>query len=280
VNHVVNNFPVSQRRACLLLEQPLSTQRLNPVAASNFEQTLRARLREIAAARPRYGYRRMHALLNREGFRVNHKRVQRLCRDEGLRVRVKKRKRARRGQSTIPSDRLCAARPNHVWALDFQFDQTSNCKVLKYLNITDEFSKEALAIEVKRSMSGDDIVTVLEALINIHGAPEFVRMDNGTEMTSNTVADWCRLRAADISFKDLGSPCQNAYVESFNGKLRDELLGVEIFTTLLEAKIMAVDYRQDYNQNRPHSSLGYMTPHEFKQNWHHNNQGLTTVLAH
>jgi putative transposase len=220
-----------------------------------------------------------HALLVREGFGVNHKRVQRLCRDEGLRVRVKKRKRARLGQSTNPQDRLSAARPNHVWALDFQFDQTSICRVLKYLNITDEFSKEALAIEVERSMSGDDIVTVMEALINIHGAPEFVRMDNGTELTSITVADWYRLRAADIIFIDLGSPWQNAYVESFNGKLRDEPLGVKIFTILLEAKIMAEDYRADYNQNQPHSSLGYMTPHESNQDWHHNNQGLTTVLA-
>ena len=237
-------------------------------------------MRELAKARPRFGYRRLHALLVREGFGVNHKRVQRLCRDEGLRVRVKKRKRARLGQSTNHQDRPNAARPNHVWALDFQFDQTSDCRVLKYLNITDEFSKEALAIEVERSMSGDDIVTILERLINVHGAPEFVRMDNGTEMTSNTVADWCRFSAADISFIDPGSPWQNAYVESFNGKLRDELLGIEIFTTLLEAKIMAEDYRQNYNQNRPHSSLGYMTPNEFKQNWHHNNQGLTAVLAH
>ena len=152
--------------------------------------------------------------------------------------------------------------------------------MLKYLNISNEFSRQALAIEVERSMSGDDIVTILERLINVHGAPEFVRMDNGTEMTSNTVADWCRLRATDISFKDLGSPWQNAYVESFNGKLRDELLGIEIFTILLEAKIMAEDYRADYNQNRPHSSLGYLTRHEFKQNWHHNNQELITVLAH
>lgn len=171
MNLVVSIFPVSQRRACALLEQPRSTQRLSPTVPSDYEQTLRPRLRELAAARPRYGYRRLHALLVREGFGVNHKRVQRLCRDEGLRVRVKKRKRARLGQSTNPQDRLSAARPNHVWALDFQFDQTSNCKVLKYLNITDEFTKEALAIEVERSMSGDDIVTVMEALINVHGAP-------------------------------------------------------------------------------------------------------------
>ena len=273
-------FPVSQRRACALVEQPRSTQRLSAVVPCDFEQTLRARLRELAKTRPRFGYRRLHALLVREGFGVNHKRAQRLCRDEGLRVRVKKRKRARLGQSTNPQDRLSATRPNHVWALDFQFDQTSDCRVLKYLNITDEFSRQALAIEVERSMSGDDIVTILERLINVHGAPEFVRIDNGTEMTSNTVADWCRFSTANISFIDPGSPWQNAYVESFNGKLRDEFLGIEIFTTLLEAKIMAEDYRQDCNQNRPHSSLGYMTPNEFKQNWHHNNQGLTTVLAH
>ena len=184
-------FPVSQRRACALLEQPRSTQRLSPTVPSNNEQTLRARLRELAKARPRYGYRRLRALQNREGFSVNHKRVQRLCRDEGLRVRVrvrvKKRKRARLGQFTIPQDSLCATRPNHVWALDFQLDQTSDCRVLKYVNITDEFSKEALAVKVERSMSGDDIVTIVERLINIHGAPEFVRMDNGTEMTSNTL---------------------------------------------------------------------------------------------
>ena len=129
-------------------------------------------------------------------------------------------------------------------------------------------------------MSRDDIVTTLEALINVHGAPEFVRMDNGTEMTSNTVADWCRFNPSDISFIEPESPWQNAYLESFNGKPRDELLGIEIFTTLPEAKIMAEDYRADYSQNRPHSSLGNLTPPESKQNWHHNNQGLTTVLAH
>ena len=210
---------------------------------------------------------------------MNHKRVQRLCRDEGLRVRVKKRKRARLGQSTNPHDRLSATRPNHVWALDFHFDQTSDCRELKYLNITDEFSKEALAIAVERSMSGDDIVTILDRLINVHGAPELVRMDNGTEMTSNAVADWCRLSPSNISFIDPGSPWQNAYVESFNGKLCDELLGIGIFTTLLEAKVIAEEYRQDANQNQPHSSLGYLTPHEFKQKWHHNNQEQTTALA-
>ena len=221
----------------------------------------------------------MHTLLNREGLRVNHKRAQRLYSDEGLLERVKKRKRSRIGISSTPGLRYVADHLNHVWALNFQFDQTSDCQVLKYLNVTDEFTKEALAIEMKRSMSGDEIVTILESLINVHEAPEFVWMDSGTEMTRNTVAYWCRFSPAKISFIDPGSPWKNAYVEPFNGKMCDELQGIEIFATLLEAKIMAEDYRQDHNQNRPHSSLGYMTPHEFKQKWHHNNQGLTTVLG-
>ncbi len=185
-------------------------------------------------------------MLAREGYRVSHKRVQRLCRSEGLRVRVKKRKRARIGKSTNPGHHSKAMRPNHVWALDFQFDQTSDCRTLKVLDITDEFTKTALAIDVERCMTGDDIASVLERLVAIHGAPEFVRMDNGTEMTSNALADWCKYSSANITYIDPGLPWQNAYVESFNGKLRDELLAIEIFTTLLEAKIMAEDYRQNY----------------------------------
>ena len=271
---------MSERRACTVVGQPRSTQRLTPVPVPDAEQHLRARLRDLAAKHPRYGYRRLGVLLARDGYRVNHKRVQRLCREEGLRVRVKKRKRSRVGASTIPNDRLVAERPNHVWALDFAYDQTADCRTLKYLNITDEFTKHALAIEVERSITGDDIVAVLERLIMIHGAPGYVRMDNGTEMTSNAVADWCRFSPTGIVFIDPGSPWQNAYVESFNGRLRDELLAVEVFHTLLEAKVMAEDYRQQYNAHRPHSSLGYLTPDEFALQWSDNNPGLTKSLAH
>lgn len=272
-------FPISERRACKVLDQPRSTQRLPVPEPSPLEQVLRERLRALAAKNPRYGYRRLHPLLRREGFEVNAKRVRRLCRSEGLRVLVKKRKRRRNGDSTNPGEPHVAMCPNHVWALDFQFDQTSDWRTLKYLNITDEFTKTALAIDVERSMTGDDIVNVLERLIAIHGAPEFVRMDNGTEMTSNAIMDWCEFSPANVAYIDPGAPWQNAYVESFNGKLRDELLAVEIFTTLLEAKIMAEDYRQNYNKYRPHSSLNYMTPNEFTLNWHHNNPGLIKTLA-
>lgn len=253
----MGSFGVSQRRACAVAGQPRSTQRLAPAPVPDAEQHLRARLPDLAAAHPGYGYRRLQVLLAWEGFRVNHKRVQRLCRAEGLWVRVKKRKRSRVGTSTIPNGRLVAEGPNHVWALNFAYDQTADCRTLKYLNITDEFTKHALAIEVERSMTGGDIVTVLKRLIMIHAAPRFVRMDNGTEMTSNAVADWCRFSPTGIAFIEPGSPWQNAYVESFTGRLRDELLAVEIFHTLLEAKVMAEDYRQHYNRYRPHSSLCY-----------------------
>ena len=153
VDHLIGTFAVSQRRACTVVGQPRSTQRMPATLPTPAEQHLRARLRELATARPRYGYRRLHALLTREGYQVNHKCVQRLCRDEGLRVRVKKRKRARVGASTVPGDRLPAKRPNHFWALDFEFDQTTDCRTLKYLITTDEFTEKALAIEVERSMT-------------------------------------------------------------------------------------------------------------------------------
>ena len=271
---------MSQRRACALVGQPRATQRLAPVVPTPVEQHLRGRLRELATAHPRYGYRRLRALLVREGCMVNHKRVQRLCREEGLRVRVKKRKRSRVGTSTVAGDRLRADHPNHVWALDFAFDQTSDCRTLKYLNVTDEFTRTALAIDVERSITGDDMVMVLERLTAVHGFPQFVRMDNGTEMTSNAIADWCRFNPSGIVFIDPGSPWQNPFAESFNGRLRDELLAVEQFHTLLEAKIMAEDYRQQYNKHRPHSSLGYLTPDEVTLDWHNNNPGLTQALAH
>jgi putative transposase len=184
------------------------------------------------------------------------------------------------GASTIPGDRQRAAFPNHVWALDFQFDQTRDARVLKLLNITDEFTKRALAIEVERSISSDGMVLVLERLVSVHGAPSFIRMDNGTEMTANALRDWCRFTGIKTVFIEPGSPWQNAYVESFNGKIRDELLAIEEFTTLLEAKIMAQDFRQDYNSQRPHSSLKYQTPDEFTVEWQNNNPGLIKILAH
>ncbi len=240
------------------------------------EQVLRARLRELARSRPRYGYRRMTALLRCEGFCVNHKRIQRLCRDEGLRVVKKAKKRSRVGVSRVPAVRLRANRPDHVWALDVVFDQTTNLKTLKILAITDEFTKEALALEVDRSITADHTVGVLEATVASTGRiPEHLRMDNGTELTANALRDWCRFSTTATSYIEPGHPWENPFIESFNGKLRDELLNVEAFETLLEARVLVEDFRIDYNTYRPHSSLGYRSPVSFAAEWAEQPAGVT-----
>jgi len=256
--------------------QSRTTQRRPAPEPGPVEQHLRARLRELARAHPRYGYRRMTTLLTREGFCVNHKRIQRLCRDEGLRVVSKAKKRSRVGISTINGTRLRATHPDQVWAIDYQFDQTTDIKTLKLLNITDEFTKEALAIEVQRSITADDTVTVLERLVSRRGrAPRFLRMDNGPELTANALRDWCRFSGSGTAYIEPGSPWENPFIESFNGKLRDELLNVEAFESLLEAQVLAEDYRIEYNTYRPHSSLGQLTPAEFAERWHTNQLGIT-----
>jgi transposase InsO family protein len=152
-----------------------------------------------------------------------------------------------------------------VWALDFAFDQTADGRVLKVLTVTDEFTKIALAIEVERSITGDDLVRVLDRLVAVHGCPQFIRIDNGPEMTCNAIADWCRFSPTGSVFIEPGSPWQNAFVESFNGELRDERLAIERFHALLEAKVMAEDYRRHYNTYRPHSSLESACHNSHKQ---------------
>jgi putative transposase len=223
----------------------------------------------------------MTTILRREGYCVNHKRVQRLCRDEGLRVLKRAKKRSRVGTSATDSTRLRATRPIHVWAIDYQFDQTTSFKTLKLLNITDEFTKEALSIDVRRSITADDTVNVLEAIAATREtAPAFIRMDNGPELTANALRDWCRFSQSASVYIEPGSPWENPFIESFNGKLRDELLNVEAFETLLEAQVLAEDFRIEYNTYRPHSSLGGLTPAEFAEQWHQNQPGLSKLVDH
>jgi putative transposase len=180
------------------------------------------------------------------------------------------------GASVINGTRLRATHPNHVWAIDYQFDQTTDFKTLKLLNITDEFTKEALAISVARSITSDATVNVLEGIVTTRGtAPEFLRMDNGTELTANALRDWCRFSKSGTVYIEPGSPWENPFIESFNGKLRDELLNVEVFGTLLEAQVLAKDFRMEYNTYRPHSSLGQLTPAEFVERWRQHQPGLT-----
>ena len=173
------------------------------------------------------------------------------------------RKRRRLGASTVPSSRLVAQAPNHVWALDYEHDQTADGRVIRLLNVVDEYTREALAMHVDRSIDADATVAVLERLVAERGSPTHIRCDNGTELTSRALKDWCRFSHTEIAYIEPGSPWQNPYVESFNGKVRDEILNVEEFSCLAEARVVIEDYREDYNHRRPHSSLGMRTPAAF-----------------
>jgi putative transposase len=258
---------LSERRACRYVGQPRSTQRREPAVAED-DAALRGELRRFSRDRPRWGYRQAHQHLLDHGWSVNRKRVQRLWREEGLRVPPKRRKRQRRGESTVPGDRLRAERPDHVWAFDFQFDVTDDGRAVKLLYVVDEFTREALAMEAERRIDGDRVVDVLDRIVGERGAqPEFVRCDNGPEMTSNALRDWCRFSRTGAAFIEPGSPWENPFVESFNSRVRDELLAVEVFTCLAEAKVMIEDFRQDYNRCRPHRAHGMITPAAFATDW-------------
>jgi putative transposase len=239
------------------------------------DQALRARLRKLSSERPRWGYRRAHAQLRSEGWVLNRKRVQRIWREEGLRVPARAKKRRRLGDSTVPARRLSAERPNHVWALDYQHDASSDGRELKFLNVVDEFTREALAIEVDRTINADQTVAVLERLAKERGVPANIRADNGPELTAAVLREWCRHGHTGTAYIEPGSPWQNPYVESFNSRLRDELLDVEVFTSLVEAQVLAADWRADYNANHPHSALGMMSPARFAASLR-SPSGLTT----
>ncbi len=265
---------VSERWACRVVGQHRSTQRHEPKRAED-DAVLRAELRRFSAQRPRWGYRRAHHHLRQEGWEVNRKRVQRLWREEGLRVPVRKRKRRRLGDSTVPAKRLRAERPNHVWAFDFQFDQTACGRALKMCNIVDEFTREALVMLVARSINADTVVQALQRLCGERGvAPELLRMDNGPEMTAHALRDWCEHANTGTVFIEPGSPWQNPFVESFHSRVRDELLDVEEFSCLTEARVVIGDWREDYNTRRPHSSLGMRSPATFAAEWTDNDAAL------
>jgi transposase InsO family protein len=259
---------VSERRACQAIDQPRSTQRYEPVEPDR-EKALVKRTRELASQHPRFGYRRVWALLRAENYRadgggpVNVKRVHRLWKREGLKVPHKQRKRRRLGHSGNSCTRKRAERVNHVWSYDFVMDQTADGRRLKLLPVVDEFTRQCLAIEVERRLTADDVVNTLRYLFELRGAPAFVRSDNGPEFIAQAVKSWLTESGSKTLYIEPGSPWENAYCESFNGKLEDELLNREQFQTLKEAKVLVEDWRLDYNHHRPHSSLNYLTPAAF-----------------
>lgn len=224
------------------------------------QEELRARIKELAAERPRWGYRRIHLLLRREGWAVNRKRVERLYRAEGLAVR--RRGRRRRSQVTWPV-REVLGRPNVRWSLDFVSDTLSNGRTFRCLSIVDEFSRECLAIHVAHSIPALRVIDVLEQLRVERGLPEVMITDNGSEFTSRAFDAWAYARGVKIRYIQPGKPVQNCYIESFNRTFRDECLNLHWFVSLADARRTIEAWRVDYNRVRPHSSLGYLTPEEF-----------------
>ena len=257
---------VSERWACRVVGQHRSTQRREPLVADD-DELLRAALRAFATDRPRWGYRQAHTHLVGEGWEINRKRVQRVWREEGLRVVRRPRKRPRAGDGAGDETLLRASRPGEIWAVDFQHDQTADGKALRLANVVDEFTREALVMHVARSINADELVTVLEQLVAKRGAPARLRCDNGPELTSHALRDWCCFSGAKTAFIEPGAPWQNPFVESFHSRVRDELLNVEQFACLAEARVVIEDWREDFNTRRPHSALGRRTPAAFAAAW-------------
>ncbi len=250
---------MSERFACRVLGQHRSTQRKAPTTPDD-EAALTADIIALATQYGRYGYRRIAAMLRSAGWVVNSKRVERIWRQEGLKVPHKQPKKARLWLNDGSCIRLRPQYPNHVWSYDFVEDRTHNGRRYRMLNIIDEFTRECLAIRVGRKLTSVDVIDLLSDLFILRGIPGYIRSDNGPEFVATAVREWIAAAGASTAYIEPGSPWENGYCESFNSKLRDELLNGEIFYTLEEAKVIIESWRRHYNTVRPHSSLGYRAP--------------------
>jgi len=257
--HVCQTLEVSERRACKVIEQCRATQRYLSYVGGE-EEELVSRITELATRYGRYGYRRITAMLSQGGWLVNHKRVERIWRREGLKVPQKQPKRGRLWLNNGSCIRLRPEYKDHVWSYDFILARTSDGKLFRILTILDEFTRECLAVLVDRRITSQGVIDQLFHLFVFRSIPEHIRSDNGPEFTAKAIRDWLNHLGVKTLFIEPGSPWENGYIESFNGKLRDELLNREMFTTLTEAKILIEEWRKEYNQVRPHSALGYRPP--------------------
>ena len=248
----------SERRACRLVGMGRSTHRYQQVRNEKREE-LRERIRQLARERQRFGYRRLTALLRKEGWQVNAKCVWRICREEGLAVRKHRRRKIRR--ELIPA--MPVTRPNQRWAMDYVSDSLASGRKIRTLTIVDTYTRECLAMEVDTSLPGQRVRRVLERLATQRLRPEEIRVDNGPEFLSRAVASWCEENRLRLWHIQPGKPMQNGHIESFNGRLRDECLNANWFTSLSDARKRIEAWRNDYNENRPHSALNYRTPAEF-----------------
>ena len=262
MQHVQKRFEVSERRACRVVDQPRSSQRYVSMKAVE-DAALSEMMVALSKENPRYGYRRVWALLRREGWAVNKKRVQRLWREADLKVPAKERKRRRMGASENGCTRRRAEYIDHIWSYDFAMDATEDGRRLKVMPIVDEYSRECLALEMERSITAEDVVEVLDRLFTERGEPDYIRSDNGPEFIAEAIKRWLASRGVKTLYIEPGAPWENAYSETFISRLRDELLNREEFANLNEAQVLAGDYRERYNYHRPHGALGYLTPTEF-----------------
>jgi len=258
VTAVCAQYAVSRQRACGLMQLSPSSYYYRAQPAD--DEPLRQALREQATQRRRFGYRRLCVVLRRDGWTDNHKRVFRIYQEEGLQVKRRIKKRTAQWRGEKPA---AAQRPNQRWSLDFMSDQLADGRRFRLLNVVDDFTRECLAVEVDTSLTGQRVTRVLERLRAVRGLPERLVSDNGPEFTGQAVDSWAYQHGVHWQFIEPGKPVQNAYVESFNGKFRDECLNEHWFERLEQARTIAEDWRRDYNEVRPHSALGNRTPREF-----------------
>ena len=259
VRSTLGHCTVSQRRACKVLGQFRSTERYQLTQGAK-DQRLTERIIALATQFGRYGYRRITGLLRNEGWQVNTKRVERIWRVEGLKVPKRQPKRKRLWFNDGSCIRLRPTHKDHVWSYDFVHARTHDGRGFRMLTMIDEYTRECLAIEVSRFLKSNQVLEQLAYLFATRGVPEHIRSDNGSEFTAQAVRNWLDRLDVKTLYIEPGSPWENGYIESFNGKLRDELLNLEIFETLLEAKVLIERWRIEYNMIRPHSALGYQPP--------------------
>jgi putative transposase len=257
-------YQISLRRACGLVGLNRSSYYYRSRAKD--QTALRMRIKDLASSRVRYGYLRIHALLRREGWRVNRKRVYRLYREQGLQLRLVKR---RKRLSAVRVVRAAATEPNERWSMDFIHDQLADGRRFRCLTLVANFSRVSPAIEVGRSLTGRHVVAVLERLKLERGVPTYISVDNGTEFTSHALEDWAQRNRVQLDFSRPGTPTDNPFIESFNGKLRAECLDQHHFASLEEAKALIEAWRIDYNTYRPHRALGGQTPSEYEEGFNH-----------
>jgi transposase InsO family protein len=265
-DYLRETYAVSQRRAGAVLGRARSTLRYRPRRRPDEDALVRA-IRRLARRHPRYGYRRIHARLVKQGWAVNLKRVRRLWNELGLRRPVRRRKPRKLGPKPGSSANSCVNQParfkNDVWTYDFIADRTVDGGTLKWLTLVDEYTRECLALHVGRSLTGADVRRVLARVVGRRGAPTRLRSDNGAEFICEALSRWLPQRGAEAIPVAAGSPWENGYIESFHSRFRDEFLEVEVFESVADAREKGRWFRREYNRVRPHSSLGYRTPHEF-----------------